>query len=309
MNLLSNNELVMFDKFAVNLKSKKDYIHTLSELKFVAEKDLIDVSVQDVKTYLDYLKRNKQASTTIQRKYHQLFSFYNYLYDELIIQENPLRKIPTPKANFQVKIERTLTFENLDIFLDVLKNHFSIREYVLTLLLATTGMRLGEALQLKWSNLFIDNNDKIGAIVGKKGSERYIRIFDFVWDLLDKYRIDYLNVDESYLNEDYYIFIPENKLKMYRQYPDLVKPITRDWIRKTYVKACEIAGIPLVTAKDIRHTYTMLTMKLGVKAEEIKEQVGWSSIKFLNRYHGVVELLDTPINRYVEEYYLKKIKD
>jgi len=103
-------------------------------------------------------------------------------------------------------------------------------------------------------------------------------------------------------------YIGEKQLSNYRTYPASVKPVTGDWMRKTYVKACEIADIPLVTAKDIRHTYTMLTMKLGLPADDIKEQVGWSSTDFLNRYHGVVEQLNAPINKYVEEFF-KDIKN
>lgn len=308
MNLLNSNELVLFNNFSKNLKSKRGYIYTLSELKDVADKDLIDIESNDIKDYLNYLRNKNQANTTIQRKYHQLFSFYNYLYDELIIEENPLRKVPTPKASYQLKIERTLTFDDLELLLDTLKEYFPLREYVLTLLIATTGIRLGEALNLKWSDIFIDDSGLIGAVVGNKGNERYVRIFDFIWDEIDKYRTEYLKVGENYLNEDYHIFISESNLKKYKEYPSLVKPITGDWIRKTYVKACEIAGIPLVTAKDIRHTYTMLTMKMGIKGEEIKEQVGWSSLRFLNRYHGIVEQLNTPINKYVKEYYKSIIK-
>jgi len=59
----------------------------------------------------------------------------------------------------------------------------------------------------------------------------------------------------------------------------------------------------LVTAKDIRHTYTMLTMKMGFSGETIRDQVGLSSTQFLNRYHGIVEQLDLPINKHVEEYF------
>ena len=59
----------------------------------------------------------------------------------------------------------------------------------------------------------------------------------------------------------------------------------------------------LVTSKDIRHSYTMLCIKLGSPGEEIKDQLGWSSTQFLFRYNGVVEMLDSPINNMVEEYF------
>lgn len=302
---MTNEELTLFKAFSSNMKFKRNYNFTLSELKNVSNKKLLEIDSDDINKYLETLNKKDQANTTIRRKYHQLFSFYNYLYEEMIINSNPFRDIPTPKASKQIKIERTLTFENLELFLDVLKKQFPYREYVFTLLLATTGMRLREGLNLKWSDFFIDNNEFIGVILKSSNRKRYIRIFDFVWNELNKYRENILMVDKTYLKEDYYIFIGEKQLNNYKLYPGIVKPVTGDWIRKTYVKACEIAEIPLVTAKDIRHTYTMLIMKMGLPGEEIKKQVGWSSTDFLNRYHGVVEQLNAPINKHVEEYFEK----
>lgn len=297
---MNREEKLLFRLFSANIKAKKSYIHTLTELKEFVNKDLLDITTKDVELYLENLRKSEQARTTVRRKYYQLFSFYNFLEeDQLLIEPNPLKKIPVPKASNQVKMERTLSFEDLEVLLKTLEDHFPYRDYVLTLLIATTGLRLGEALNLKWSSFFIDDNGLIGAEINK----RYVRIFDFVWTKLDTYRKEFLGVDESYLGENYYVFIGEKQLNNYKTYPALVKPITGDWVRKTYVKACEMADINLVTAKDIRHTYTMLTMKMGMPAEDIKNQVGWSSTQFLNRYHGVVEMLDTPINKHVEEYF------
>ena len=304
---MAKEELELFKDFSSGMKSKESYNFTLSELKTISGKDLLEINSDDIENYLNTLKEKGQAKTTIRRKYHQLFSFYNYLFEEMIIGSNPLKKVPVPKASKQIKIERTLTFENLELLLEILENYFPYRDYVFTLLLATTGIRLGEGLSLKWSDFFIDDNGLVGATVSSGNRKRYIRIFDFVWEKLNTYREDILQVNESYLKENYYVFIGEKQLNNYKTYPGIVKPVTGDWIRKTYVKACEIAEISLVTAKDIRHTYTMLTMKMGLPGEDIKNQVGWSSTDFLNRYHGVVEQLDTPINKHMEEYF-KKIK-
>lgn len=298
--VFNREENLLLKLFSSRIKTKKSYAYTLQELKETIKKDLLNITSEDINLYIENLRKNRQAKTTIRRKYYQLFSFYNFLEDEMIIDSNPLKKIPVPKASQQLKMERTLTFENLEILLEVLEDYFPYRDYVFTLLLATTGMRLGEALNLKWSDFFLDDNGLIGVKIRDK---RYLRIFDFVWSGLDTYRKEFLQVDESYLREDYHIFIAEKQLSSYRTYPGLVKPITSDWIRKTYVKACEMADIPLVTAKDIRHTYTMLTMKMGFSGETIRDQVGWSSTQFLNRYHGIVEQLDLPINKHVEEYF------
>lgn len=298
---MNSEEKILFEKFSSNLKAKRSYIVLLSDFKNSIGKVLIEATKEDIDSYLNSLQNNKN---TKRRKYHQLLSFYNFLYDEMVIEANPVKKVTAPKASKQVKIERTLKFENLKKLLEVLKEHFHYRDYLITLIIATTGMKLGEARNLKWSDFFIDNNGLIGARVRNNNNQRYVRIFNFVWEALIEYKVKYLEVGDNYLKEDFIIFFSDYQLTLYKTNPKIVKPITTDWLKKTYTKACEMLEIPLVTAKDIRHNYAMLSMKLGSESEEIKDQLGWSSTQFIYRYNGVVEQLNSPVNKKVEEYYI-----
>lgn len=298
---MNRDESRYFEWFSRNLQNKRSYVTLLKDFKSYMEKDLKKATSEDISSYLSSLKNN---NNTKRRKYHQLLSFYNFLFDEMIIDSNPVRKVTAPKASKQVKIERTLKFENLKKLLEVLKEHFHYRDYLITLIIATTGMKLGEARNLKWSDFFIDNNGLIGARVGNKKNQRYVRIFNFVWEALIEYKVKYLEVGDNYLKEDFIIFFSDYQLTLYKTSPKIVKPISTDWLKKTYTKACEMLEIPLVTAKDIRHNYAMLSMKLGSESEEIKDQLGWSSTQFIYRYNGVVEQLNSPVNKKVEEYYI-----
>lgn len=304
--MLSSEELLLFNDFSASLKTKKNYLSLLGELKEYVRKDLLEVISDDIESFIDSRDNN---SNTKRRKYHQLLSFYNYLLESGHIQSNPVREVSPPRGSKQVKMERTLEFGDIKKLLLTLKEHFGLRDYVFTLIIATTGMKLGEVRNLMWSDFFIDANDNIGVLIGPKNSQRYIRIFDFVWEAIENYRAEYLKVDENYLREDYYLFFSQKSLETYRTYPKLVKPISSDWITKTYTKACAIADIPLVTSKDIRHSYTMLSIKLGGELEGIKDQLGWSSTSFINRYNGVVELLESPINMLVGSYYEELLFD
>lgn len=304
--MFNDNEVLLFNNFSANIKTKDSYKALLEEFKGYIEKDLLTVVPEDVEGFLKSRKKNN--NNTKRRKYHQLLSFYNYLLENYKIESNPVRSVSPPKASKQINIERTLEFDELHKLLNVLKEHFSLRDYLFTLLIATTGMKLGEVRKLMWSDFFIDDNDNIGVLIGPKDNKRYIKIFNFVWETIDEYRRDYLKVNESYLSEDYYLFFPQNKLNLYRIYPKMVKPISRDWITKTYSKACDMAGIPFVTSKDIRHCYTMLSIKLGVDLHGIKDQLGWSNTSFINRYHGIVEILSSPLNKLIEDYYTDLFK-
>lgn len=297
---MNNDELALFNKFSNGLRSKKEYLFLLNEFKTYIEVDLVDATSELIKGFLSQLDNN---NNTKRRKYHQLLSFYNFLLDEMIIDRNPVREVKPPKASKQIKLDRTLEFKNIPLLISHLKESYPFRDYLITLIIATTGLKVTEARTLKWSDFFIDNNNLIGAAVGNKDNKRYVRIFDFVWEEINKHR-DQLGVDESYMKDDYFLFFSENQSQLYRTYPKMVKPLSSDWLKKTYTKACADLNIPLVTSKDIRHSYTMLCIKLGSPVEDIKEQLGWSSSQFIFRYNGVVELLDSPINNIVEDYYL-----
>jgi hypothetical protein len=51
----------------------------------------------------------------------------------------------------------------------------------------------------------------------------------------------------------------------------------------------------------------MLCIKLGSPAESIKDQLGWSSTQFMYQYNGVVEMLESPINKAVGEFFKEKM--
>lgn len=296
---MNNNITEYFNEFSKGIKSKRTYSKVLDELGAFCECDLLEVTPSMIEGYLDSLDNN---NNTKKRKYHQLLSFYNYLFDRMLIEKNPVRSVPVPKASKQIKIDRTISFDNVFRLLELLKSSYAFRDYLITLIIATTGMKLSEVTSLSWDDFFVDSSENIGVMVGSDENNRYVRIFDFVWDEINDYR-ESLGVTEDFMKSGHYLFFAENQKANYLSNPALVKPISTGWIKKVHTKACEELNIPLVTSKDIRHSYTMLCIKLGSPGEEIKDQLGWSSTQFLFRYNGVIEMLDSPINNMVEEYF------
>src|SRR5699024_8532176 len=94
-------------------------------------------------------------------------------------------------------LDNFLTPEELDIFLNAAEKYGDITEYTLTLLLAYTGFRKGEAHGLKWENIDFKNKtvtvertrDDDGARSPKtKNSYRTIEVDDLVIKQLEKYQ-------------------------------------------------------------------------------------------------------------------------
>jgi integrase len=300
---LDKESLRLFDEFSVGMKSKKEYFRVLEDLYEYCLCPLVDVSSQQIEGFIGSLDNNKN---TKRRKYHQLLSFYNFLFENMFVEMNPVRRVPVPKASKQINSDRVIDTSDVLRLLEHLKLNYSRRDYLITLLIATTGMKLSEVRRLKWNDLFMDLNKNIGIMVGGPDDGRYVRVFDFVYDEIDSFRKE-LGLSSDFLKSDAYMFFSENKLSDYLYNPSSVKPISSGWIKKVHTKACDELSLPLVTSKDLRHYYVMLCIKLGSPAESIKDQLGWSSTQFMYQYNGVVEMLESPINKAVGEFFKEKM--
>lgn len=300
--VLSDDERNLFPSFSIkrNIKSVKDYMREVSKFKQFIQKDLILASKEDA---VNYLTNYKNSNSTKRRVYYQLHSFYQYLFDQKIVNENIFNYLKAPEAAIGIQIGRTPQITDIEKLLSTIKEHFSLRDYLFVMLIATTGMKIGQVANLKWSSFIIDANDNIGVIIEEKMTRRYIKIYDFIWELIDSYRLNYLKVDEDFINKDYYLFINNNDLDLYRSQPFLVKGITCAWITKVISAACDKAGIKRFSSKDLRHSHAILALKLGASIKDVQQQLGWCHTNFIYRYHGVLHQIEMPANYYTEHLY------
>jgi site-specific recombinase XerD len=311
MKNLSEHEKDLISFFTTNFKTKttSDYIRELDSFKKYMKKDLLAATPEDCRNYISTLKRGteeipKKASSTVQRIYHQLYGFYNFLLKQQSIDSNPFMKVKKPAASKQVNVDRTPDFEDIKKLLYVLEEEFEFRDYLIVLIVATTGLRISEVLSIKWDSFVIDDHNHIAIRLGKDDNVRYVRILDKVWQLIDQYREDYLGVNTDYIKKSVYVFIRSKHVPEYKITPQYVPPLTADWIRRVLVSARKKAGInKKITAKDLRHAQVIYALKLGATVEDIKEQLGWCHTNLVYRYRGVIEQIDTPANIYTEKFF------
>lgn len=299
---LSDQELSLIQDFNIgkHQKTKKDYIRELNAFRKFIDKDLINALAQDGINYIAFLRKNGKASSTIRRIYDQLNVFYNYLFREGHIKSNPFYRIEKPKASKQVKAERTPTPEDLEKLLDTLNESFNPRDLAAIILILTTGLRVGQALSVKWND-FVHAEDHI-ALRTNNTPPKYVKIFDFVWQLIDKYRRD-MCIPDIYIKKNYYVFIGQKQLEKYLIEPSKVTPITSDWIRKVLEKACSMADITLYTSKDLRHAFAIYALNLNASTKEVADQMDWSNENQANKYVGVIEQLISPAGTYTEDFF------
>lgn len=319
MSILNKEELDLFSYFAADFKGRtsKDYMRELISFKKYLGKDLLEAGEVEARNYIkdlssglegdsnDIRYRPKKSPGTILRIYHQLYGFYQFLYDNGYININPFRKVERPKATKQIRVERVPDFKDMELLLSTLERNFEYRDYLIALTIATTGLRISQVLNIKWSDFIIDDLNHIGvSIYDKKLKEsRYIRILDVVWEKFNVYRESYLMVGEDIYRKDAYVFINCASLEDYRVNPEKVEPLSDVAVRTILTKACDMVNIKRITSKDLRHAHAIFSLKLGASVSEVKEQLGWSHSNFVYRYKGVIEQINSPANIYTESYF------
>lgn len=138
--------------------------------KFVNDfdKSIKQISTNEIRNYLSNYKDNSSCgSTTIDNIRRVLSSFFSWLEDEDYIIKSPVRRIHKIKTAIVVK--EVLTDENLERLRDECEN---IRDLSLIELLISTGMRVGELVNLNINSLNFEDRSCI--VLGKGNKEREV---------------------------------------------------------------------------------------------------------------------------------------
>ena len=169
--------------------------------------------------------------------------------------------------------------------------------------LATTGMRRGEALGLRWDDLdleggtaairrasiAIDHKPVVGAT--KSGRAREIELDGMTVAILrqqwSRQAQERLLVGEGYSNENLLFCLPDGR----GFHPER---FSREFERKqaTYNRLHPSAPLPRLRLHDLRHTWATLALKAGENPKVVAERLGHSSTNVtLNTYSHVTKAM------------------
>lgn len=165
----------MIDSFISSKQVEGCSERTIKYYKEIIEKftDNLNVSIkqittEEIRNYLSNYKDNSSCgSITIDNIRRVLSSFFSWLEDEDYIIKSPVRRIH--KIKTAVVIKDVLTDENLERLRDECEN---IRDLSLIELLISTGIRVGELVNLNISSLNFEDRSCI--VLGKGNKEREV---------------------------------------------------------------------------------------------------------------------------------------
>ncbi len=146
----------------------KYYKEIIDKFNNSFDKSIKKITTEEIRSYLsNYKEISTCGLTTIDNIRRVLSSFFSWLEDEDYIIKSPIRRIHRIKTPTTVK--EVLTDENLEKLRDECEN---IRDLSLIELLISTGMRVGELVNLNISNLNFEDRSCI--VLGKGNKEREV---------------------------------------------------------------------------------------------------------------------------------------
>lgn len=238
------------------------------------------------------------APKTYKRFIRYTNNVLNYGINNLeLISKNPMNKVIPPKAKNKPKpFTDFYSKDELNIFLRDAKE-YNFKYFVFFRLLAYSGMRKGEALALKWSDInFKDNTISINkdVTVGlnnelyedtpkTENSFRTLNMDAATMEYLKEYRLmqqkTMLKLGYNFLNSDNLLFSTINN-----GYLSMSKP--RQW----NVAICKKYKLRRIKIHGFRHTHASLLFEAGASMNEVKARLGHADINTtMNIYTHVTD--------------------
>lgn len=286
--ILTDREFEIFNQFSqkLNPNTKHDYLSKIVLMKvFLKEKDLLEVTKYDCNDFIDYVKDN-YAKSTCEKIYSYLHSFYNFMNKKNYIEINPFTYVKKPEVSRIKTKDDVLSVQEINKLIEILPK-LNIRDRVIMIFLATTGCLLNELVNLKWKDIIMDEKNNTYVRLGKNKKERVVKLHPYCFKLIEDYR-DYSGLSEVILPTNDFVFTTQKS-----------NSITDRNVRLIVKKALDYAGLSQYSAKDFRHSFAAISLRLGADEEDIKNQLGWSDKYYAIRYKYVLNFVDSESVDYI----------
>ncbi|WP_135553338.1 tyrosine-type recombinase/integrase [Paenibacillus cymbidii] len=265
----------------LSLKTIDGYISALDLFQDYCTRNEIvnvhDVSAVTIKSFLMELQSDKGNNPTSRNnKLRILKNFFNWLLENEIISEkqNICKKVNYAKEEIIIQPFSDYHIDQMLGYLRRIKQRqqsfYSVRDYTIIIFLLGTGVRLGELISLKWSDVELSSGS--ATIMGKKRELSSVPLTDRLCKELAEYRL----YCEQYFDECSTFVFPTDKNTQLQE--ESVKTIFK-----------RLKGI--MNFKDVRlschtfrSTFAVRCIQNGMDAFTLQRLLRHSDISMTNRY-------------------------
>jgi integrase/recombinase XerD len=243
--------------------------------KYLSNKQLDEAKKNDVRLFLVFLRNGEYLEpSSVARCLSSLKSFYNFLYIENLISENPTETLASPST--WRELPNVMSVEDVDSLVAApdIKTLAGMRDLAMIELMYATGLRVSELVSLKISEVDLE----VGYLrtLGKGSKERVVPIGDIAKTAI-----------ESYINN------ARRLLQIKRKTEDLF--LTRSgnamsrqgfWkIVKKYSIKAKIADT--VSPHALRHAFATHLLEGGADLRSVQKMLGHADISSTQIYTHV----------------------
>jgi len=296
-------------KLDMNIIKDTQYNRILSAIKKLEQepftkKNIEDITSDEIQAYLNSLKNYSQS--TISKEKDQFSQAFKYALNKGYILENPMIEIIEPKSNKPPKIVRALEIEEQQMLTNYLMNIPLENEpyKVAYLMQMYLGLRIGEALALKTSDINLSRNlihisrtltfDKNHKLIMGEFPKTFAGIRDVP---IPKFILEEI-LNQMRLAENH----KENLLFVNSQ-NNYADPKNANKFLKNTLKKVNINDI---TTHSLRHTYGTRCIEAGMRAVALQRLMGHSDISVtMNTYVSVFNKYKEAELEKLNDYYIK----
>lgn len=267
-----------FSSFTDYLQLEKNYsAHTvtayLKDLRFFTEfskenydiEDIGEVSYSIIRSWIVHLVEQGISNRSINRKVSSLKAYYKFLLKTRQIDVSPLAKHKALKTS--TKIQVPFSEKEIDEVLALLKEaegFEGLRDKLIVELFYSTGMRRAELVNLKCSDIHLD--EATVKVLGKRNKERIIPLLPSVVQSIRDYLV--ARGEMNNIEDQNYLLLSKKGVKIYET---LVYRIINSYFSLASEKVKRSPHI-------LRHSFATHLLNEGADLNAVKELLGHSSL-------------------------------
>lgn len=223
------------------------------------------INENQIKSFINVISKEVNASSQA-RILSGLRSFFEYLLQENIRQDDPMELIEAPKIGR--KLPDTLSISEIDQLIQSID--LSIpqgeRNKVIIETLYSCGLRASELTELRLSDLYFDEG--FIQVLGKGNKHRFIPIAPSTQKLIENYQLNSRNHQKVDCKSKDILFLNRRG-----------KKLTRAMIFTIVKNQAEIAGIRKnISPHTFRHSFATHLLENGADLRAIQQMLGHESI-------------------------------
>lgn len=246
----------------------------------LSESELLNVTHQQVRSWMVALMDEGNEAKTINRKISSLRSFYKFLQRNELIKANPMTQVRAPKIPKRLPV--VITEQKMDTLLDggfdFIDGFSGLRDRLIIELLYGTGIRLAELVGLKDND--VDVYEQQIRVLGKRNKQRIIPVHSSLAKLIEDYKIQKLS--QNFDNKSKTLIVTDNGKDVY---PKFV-------YRTVKTVLSTVSTHDKRSPHILRHSFATSLLNRGADLNAIKELLGHSSLAATQVYtHNSVEKL------------------